>query len=112
MPALFVNDEPLAAALLEAAETVADPLWRLPLWRSYGEMLKSDIADTDNAGSGGMAGAITAALFLRRFAPKTKAHGHFDLYGWTPSAKPGRPEGGEVQTARLTYALLKARYGG
>jgi leucyl aminopeptidase len=75
-------------------------------------MLDSKVAALNNVSNGPFAGAITAALFLRRFAPKTKRHGHFDLYGWNPSTKPGRPEGGEVQTARLAYHLLKTRYGG
>ena len=111
LPAFFTEDEALAASVAEAGRSAADPIWRLPLHAPYASLLDSKVADLNNVSGGPFAGAITAALFLRRFAPKTKAHGHFDLYGWNPSTKPGRPEGGEVQTARLTYALLKARYG-
>lgn len=111
LPAFFTEDEALAAAVAEAGRTAIDPIWRMPLHAPYASLLDSKVADLNNVSGGPFAGAITAALFLRRFAPKTKAHGHFDLYGWNPSTKPGRPEGGEVQTARLTYALLKARYG-
>ena len=95
----------------ERAGTVAenDPLWRLPLWRPYETMLDSKVADTNNVG-GGQGGAITAALFMRRFVT-AKSWLHFDLFAWTPSAKPGRPEGGECQTARALYALLATRYG-
>ena len=93
------------------AREVHDPVWRLPLWQPYAKMLDSKIADTNNVSGGGFAGSITAALFLARFVTAAKAHGHFDIYGWNPSAKPGRPEGGEVQGARLVYALLKERYG-
>jgi leucyl aminopeptidase len=112
LPAFFTEDEALAAAVAEAGRRAIDPVWRMPLHAPYASLLDSKVADLNNVSGGPFAGAITAALFLRRFAPNTKAHGHFDLYGWNPSTKPARPEGGEVQTARLTYALLKARYGG
>ncbi|MCJ2122922.1 leucyl aminopeptidase family protein [Methylobacterium sp. J-077] len=111
LPAFFTEDEALAAAVAEAGRIAIDPTWRMPLHPPYASLLESKVADLNNVSGGPFAGAITAALFLRRFAPKTRAHGHFDLYGWNPATKPGRPEGGEVQTARLTYALLKARYG-
>ncbi|MGU3540217.1 leucyl aminopeptidase family protein [Methylobacterium sp. A54F] len=111
LPALFTEDEALAAEIARVGAAVQDPVWRLPLHAPYASLLDSKIADLNNAPGGPFAGAITAALFLRRFAPGTKAHAHFDLYGWNPATKPGRPEGGEVQTARLVYALLKGRYG-
>jgi leucyl aminopeptidase len=111
LPAFFTEDDDLAASVAGAAARAHDPVWRLPLHQPYAGMLDSKIADLNNVSNGPFAGAITAALFLRRFAPKTRRHGHFDLYGWNPSTKPGRPEGGEVQTARLAYALLKERYG-
>jgi leucyl aminopeptidase len=110
LPAFFTEDEGLAASVSEAGIAVADPIWRLPLHKPYASLLDSKIADLNNVSGGPFAGAITAALFLRRFAPNTRAHGHFDLYGWNPSTKPGRPEGGEVQTARLVHALLARRY--
>ena len=87
-----------------------DPLWRLPLWRPYEAMLESKVADINNVGSGGLAGAITAALFMRRFVTASSWL-HFDLFAWTPTARPGRPEGGECQAARALYALLVERYG-
>jgi leucyl aminopeptidase len=83
----------------------------MPLWPPYRRMLDSKIADLNNAPAGGFAGSITAALFLRRFVTSARAHLHLDIYAWNPSAKPGRPEGGEVQGARLVYALLKERHG-
>ncbi len=111
LPAFFTGDEGLARAVAEAGAKVHDPVWRLPLHPPYASLLDSKIADLNNVSGGPFAGAITAALFLRRFAPKTGAHLHFDLYGWNPSSKPGRPEGGEVQTARLVHALVADRYG-
>jgi leucyl aminopeptidase len=110
VPAFFTDDDELAGSLMGHAATENDPLWRLPLWRPYDEMLESKVADVNNVGSGGQAGAITAALFMRRFVT-AKSWLHFDLFAWTPSAKPGRPEGGECQAARALYALLAERYG-
>ncbi|MET0366763.1 MAG: leucyl aminopeptidase family protein, partial [Methylobacterium sp.] len=112
LPAFFTEDEALAQEVAQAGARAIDPIWRMPLHQPYASMLDSRVADLNNVSNGPFAGAITAALFLRRFAPKTKRHGHFDLYGWNPSSKPARPEGGEVQTARLAYALLKGLYGG
>jgi leucyl aminopeptidase len=109
VPAFFTDDDGLADELMRAAAAQNDPVWRLPLWRPYESMLESKVADINNVG-GSQGGAITAALFMRRFvdAPSWL---HFDLFAWTASAKAGRPEGGECQVARALYALLAARYG-
>jgi leucyl aminopeptidase len=109
VPPFFTDDDGLAAELTRCAAAENDPLWRLPLWRPYEAMLESKVADTNNVG-GGQAGAITAALFMRRFVT-VKSWLHVDLFAWTPVAKPGRPEGGECQSARAIYALLEARFG-
>ncbi len=111
LPALFANDDALSAAYLDAGTAEYDPLWRLPLWDAYDDMLKSDIADMVNAPDGPFAGPITAALFLRRFVPKEIAWAHLDLFAWRPAAKPGRPKGGDAMALRATWAMLKARYG-
>ncbi len=111
LPALFANDDALAAALIDAGTAANDPLWRLPLWDGYDEMLKSDIADLVNAAEGGFAGSITAALFLRRFVPKDIAWAHLDLFAWRPAARPGRPKGGDAMGLRAAWAMLKTRYG-
>jgi leucyl aminopeptidase len=110
VPPFFTDDDDLADKLMSHAAAENDPLWRLPLWRPYDEMLESKVADINNVGSGGQAGAITAALFMRRFVT-AKSWVHFDVFAWTPRAKPGRPEGGECQAARALYALLAERYG-
>jgi leucyl aminopeptidase len=110
VPPFFTADDELAADLMRHAAAENDPLWRLPLWRGYESMLESKVADINNVGSGGQAGAITAALFMRRFVT-AKSWVHFDVFAWTPAAKPGRPEGGECQAARACYALLAERYG-
>ncbi|MGI8525786.1 MAG: leucyl aminopeptidase family protein [Pseudolabrys sp.] len=111
LPAFFTDDDALAGHFMRVAEAEHDPVWRLPLWRPYDAMLESKVADTNNVGSGGQGGAITAALFLRKFVGRAKAWLHLDLFAWTPSAKPGRPEGAECMTARALYALLMQRYG-
>ena len=110
LPALFANDDELAASLEGAAKAVTDPAWRMPLWDGYDEMLKSDLADLANAADSPMAGAVTAALFLRRFVPEGTSWAHFDTFAWRPSAKPGRPKGGDAMGLRATFAMLKQRY--
>ena len=111
VPPFYTHDEELAAAIARQAAQENDPLWRLPLWRAYDTMLDSKVADLGNVGSGNFAGSIVCALFLNRFVAAAKSWLHVDIYGWTPSAKPGRPEGGECQAARAVYAYLAARYG-
>ncbi|MHA3916652.1 leucyl aminopeptidase family protein [Halovulum sp. GXIMD14793] len=110
LPPVFTDDDALAADILSAADTARDPLWRMPFWDPYDSMIEPGIADLDNAPKGGMAGAITAALFLRRFVTETPAFAHIDCYGWTPSAKPGHPAGGACQGARALLTMLEERF--
>jgi len=112
VPPFYTDDDALAAALARCAAAENDPLWRMPLWRPYESMLESKTADINNVSSGSQGGSITAALFLSRFVSRAKAWLHLDVYGWTPSAKSARPEGGECQAARALYALLAQRYSG
>jgi leucyl aminopeptidase len=109
LPALFANNDDLAEALLDAGKAVSDPVWRLPLWKPYVDMLDSDIADTANSG-GAFAGAITAALFMEKFVPDDIPWAHLDTYAWRPSAKPGRPKGGEALGLRAVYRYLSQTY--
>jgi leucyl aminopeptidase len=110
LPALFANDDALAESLLAGGRATADPVWRMPLWGPYEEMLASDIADIGNASDAPMAGAVTAALFLARFVPAGLPWAHFDTYAWRGSAKPGRPKGGEAFGLRAAWAALCERY--
>jgi len=107
----YTDDDALAGELARHAEAQHDPLWRLPLWRPYDQLLESKVADVNNVASGGFAGSITAAMFLRRFVTAAKAWLHCDIYAWNQTTRPGRPEGAECQAARALYALLTARYG-
>jgi leucyl aminopeptidase len=111
LPPYYTNDETLALDVARCAKEQNDPLWRLPLWAPYDAWLDSKVANINNAPSGGFAGSITCALFLQRFVEAATSWLHVDIYGWTPSSKPARPEGGECQAARAIYQLLSQRYG-
>jgi leucyl aminopeptidase len=109
LPALFSDDPAWTGRLLDAGRREHDPLWHLPLQKSYNSWLDSPIADMNNVSSKPMAGAIVAALFLRRFVPERTAWAHIDLYAWNDGTRPGRPEGGEIQAARaITRAVTDA----
>lgn len=101
----YTTDDAMARALPQAAGEVADPVWQMPFHDPYEAMIEPQIADLDNAPSGGFAGSITAALFLRRFVTDTP-YTHFDIYGWNPVAAPARPKGGACQGARALLAAL------
>jgi leucyl aminopeptidase len=111
LPPVFTTDDALANDLVRIGAMENDPVWRLPLWKNYDRLLDSKVADMNNVASGGHGGAIIAALFLKRFVERAKSYAHFDIFAWTPSARPGRPEGGEAHAIRAIYALLKERYG-
>jgi leucyl aminopeptidase len=111
LPPFYTNDETLALDVARCAKEENDPLWRLPLWPAYDAWLDSKVANLNNAPAGGFAGSIICALFLQRFVEEAKSWLHVDIYGWTPAAKPARPEGGECQAARALYKLLSQRYG-
>ena len=106
----FTDDEAVARALAQGGEAAADPVWRLPFHAPYEAMIEPDVADLDNAPKGGFAGAVTAALFLRRFAGEGR-YLHFDVYGWQPQAAPARPKGGVGQGARALLAALPSILG-
>jgi len=103
----YTDDEQLSDALVEGAEAGFDPVWRMPFHEPYEAMIEPGIADLDNAPKGGFAGSITAALFLRRFVDQAHSFAHFDVYGWQPSAAPGRPKGGVGQGCRAILAAIE-----
>jgi leucyl aminopeptidase len=110
LPAFFATAEDFAAEVEQNARDVEDPVWRMPLWAPYDEMLKSDIADMANAASSPMGGCITAALFLKRFVPERANWAHLDTYAWRDQAKPGRPKGGDALGLRAVFGVLERRY--
>jgi len=107
----FTDDDALAAELAAASAGAADPLWRMPLWSPYDRKLASKVAGLNNVTGDGFAGAVVAALFLRRFVEKAASWAHLDIYGWCPVEKPHCPVGGEAQGIRALEAVLAARYG-
>ncbi|XHC00397.1 leucyl aminopeptidase family protein [Nitratireductor sp. ac15] len=111
VPPFYTDDEALAGALAQASEAVADPLWRMPLWKPYLSRLDSKIADINNVSLDGFAGSPIAGLFLGRFVEKAKNWAHFDIYGWNPADKPYAPVGGEAQGIRAIERVLTERYG-
>jgi len=110
LPALFTPDDELAAAFADHGLEQRDPTWRLPLWPPYDRMLDSRVADLSNVGEGGMAGAVTAALFLQRFVTDTTSWAHLDVYAWTTKPSPGRPAGAEAYGIRALFALIAERF--
>lgn len=111
LPPFYTNDDTLAAGLSTAATETNDYLWRMPLWSPYDKWLSSKIADVNHVSNGPFAGSITAALFLARFVERADMFAHFDIYGWTPTALPGKSFGGEPQAARAVFNYLEKSYG-
>ncbi|MBL8570336.1 MAG: leucyl aminopeptidase family protein [Phreatobacter sp.] len=111
LPPVYTHDDTLAEELTAAGLRVGDPVWRLPLWRPYAAGLDSKVADMNNVTTGGLAGSITAALYLDRFVEKAKAWLHADIYAWVPAERPARPVGGELHAARALFEVLSQRYG-
>ncbi|MCX8995694.1 leucyl aminopeptidase family protein [Rhizobiaceae bacterium BDR2-2] len=110
VPPFFTDDEDLAAGIADSSIETDDPVWRLPLYRGYEKDLSARIADLTNAPSGGMAGSVTAALFLNRFVKAAKQWVHFDVYGWAPSQRAHGPAGGEAQAIRALYHHISTRF--
>ncbi|QGZ96017.1 leucyl aminopeptidase family protein [Terricaulis silvestris] len=109
IPPFFSNDDVLASEFAQASADTSDPIWRMPLWDAYEGDMDSGIADLKNTGDGAFAGAIYAALFLRRFV-SVSAWAHFDVFAWAPKEKPSRPAGGEAQALRASWAVIKKRF--
>ncbi len=110
LPAMFAPSDRLAREIESCCAAERDPVWRMPLWEPYDAYLKTRVADVSSTGSEASAGAITAAMFLRRFIERRDAWAHFDLFAWTAKPAPGRPSGGECQVARGLLRLLERRY--
>lgn len=110
LPALFSNNDRTADALKNISLKLDDPLWPLPLWGGYRKDMDSANADLSSTGVG-MAGAITAALFLKEFVTEKTEWIHLDMYAWEQSGRPGKPKGGTDMGLRALYAFLQTRYG-
>ncbi|MBL4667327.1 MAG: leucyl aminopeptidase family protein, partial [Sneathiella sp.] len=109
--AAFTDDDKLFALIEHHAKEEKDPVWRLPLWDEYRELIDSKIADINNSGSTGFGGAITAGLFLKEFVEKSKSWVHFDVMAYNSRARAGRPIGGDAFAMRTMFAVINDRYG-
>ena len=110
LPAMFCNDDGLAAAFSKAGEAADDPVWRMPLWQPYQKYIEPNIADISNTGKIPQGGAITAALFLEHFVEPDIPWAHFDIMAWNSSGSPGKPEGGEAMAMRAVFEVIAQRY--
>ena len=110
LPPIFSNEISIAHEIMAAGELEEDPLWVMPLYQPYKELLKSQIADLNNIGKTTYGGCITAALFLQHFVSEKTDWVHIDTFGWNQTARPGRPVGGEALGLRATFLYLKKRY--
>lgn len=106
---LMSSDDVLAEKLFEAGETTFERVWRLPLYKEYREMLKSDIADIMNCVTNRQAGTITAALFLQEFVDKDVPWAHCDIAGtaYLKSNKRYHPKNGTGVGVRLMVEFLE-----
>jgi len=111
LPPFYCTDEAFAAETLANGAAVDDPLWRMPFWEPYDQLLKARTGEVNHISQGAFAGSVTAAMFLKRFVSDARIYSHFDIYGWVPQDKPGRPEGGEPQGARALFRTFEDRYG-
>ncbi len=109
LPALFCNDDALADGLLQTGIEIADPMWRMPLYRPYRRLIDSKVADINNVSTTAFGGAIIAALYLQEFVPDDVPWAHLDMMAWNNSTRPGRPEGGEAQAARAIFTTIEKR---
>ncbi|MFP4003978.1 MAG: leucyl aminopeptidase family protein [Alphaproteobacteria bacterium] len=107
----YTSDDAVAHEVEQAAALRQDPVWRMPLWRPYEAWLESPVADLNHIADNPMAGSVIAALFLGRFVEHAGSWTHFDIYGWQPSARAGRPKGGAAQAIRALFGVLERRYG-
>ena len=110
LPPIFSNDISIANDITASGENEEDPLWVLPLYQPYKELLKSQIADLNNMAKTPFGGCITAALFMEHFVTAETDWVHIDTFGWNQTARPGRPVGGEALGLRAVFHYLKKRY--
>jgi len=78
---LFSNNQDLARELSKAGEISGERVWNMPMWESYQEAMRSDIADIKNLSGQPVAGAITAAKFLEAFIDEQQPWAHLDIAG-------------------------------
>ncbi len=110
MAGMFSNSDRLADSLTSVAGDTGEKLWRLPLVDGYDRQLDSAVADVSNVSASKYAGAITAALFLRRFVPNDQPWAHLDIAGpaFAEKDSPFTPKGGTGYGVRLLLSYLSS----
>ena len=105
---LMGNDDELLSRIQTAGERSGERVWQLPLWDSYFELLKSDVADFKNV-DGRKAGAILGGIFLKQFVPEGIPWAHLDIAGcaWEEKVKPLVPKGATGMGVHLLLSMLQ-----
>lgn len=110
LPGFFSTSDQVAAGITEAGSKNSDPVWRMPLYSAYRDLLKSTVADMTNCATVPFGGAITAALYLQEFVNKDTDWVHFDVMAFNIRALSGRPLGGEAFGIRAVFDYLQMKY--
>jgi leucyl aminopeptidase len=105
--AMMGNDRKLIGEMQKSADAVFERVWEMPLYKEYGEYLKSDIADIKNA-AGRNGSLVAAASFLSRFAGDVPWV-HLDIAGtaWAEKEKPYTPKGASGIGVRLLSHFIR-----
>ena len=106
LPALFTNDNDLGERIINEGKEQIDQMWELPLFSPYERYLENKYDALSSTGSAGTGGAITAALFLKKFIDKDTKWAHVDLMAWNTSGRPGFPVGGEAMGLRNIVNMI------
>ena len=106
LPALFTNDNDLGERIIDEGKEQIDPMWELPLFSPYERYLENKYDALSSTGSAGTGGAITAALFLKKFVDTDTKWAHVDLMAWNTSGRPGFPVGGEAMGLRNIVNMI------
>ncbi|GAB4172383.1 MAG: leucyl aminopeptidase family protein [Wenzhouxiangellaceae bacterium] len=107
---LYARDAAQARALQDLSFELDDPLWHMPLYYPYKQLIQPRLAELTNSGGTSHGGSLTAALFLEHFVPQGVDWMHLDIYAWNTADRPGRPAGGEAQSLRTLSSWLEQRY--
>jgi len=111
LPGFFSTSDEVANGIVAGGADVTDPVWRMPLYQPYRDLLKSEIADMTNCATVPFGGAITAALYLQDFVNEGTDWVHFDVMAFNIRKLSGRPLGGEAFGIRAVFNYLSQRYG-
>ncbi len=106
--AIMGNREELVSFIRQIGASVGERFWPLPMWDSYFDALKSEVADMKNVGDRS-AGAIVGAMFLKQFVPKEIPWAHLDIAGtaWTDKDTGFSPKGATGFGVRTLFELAR-----